>query len=230
MYSLWLHQPAPNEEPQPPNITIGESNLKNVDEFRYLGCTITTNAKIDKEIDNRLAKASATFGRLRDRVWQNKNLKNSTKIQVYRAVVLTTLLYGCESWVVYRRHVGLLERYHQRCLRSILGIRWTDFVTNVEVLERARMTSIEATLLRTHLRWAGHVSRMENNRLPKITLYSELNSGERSVGAPKKRYNDQLKRHLNAANIDHRSWSTQAADRGAWRSIISQASKDFRVP
>ena len=35
------------------------------------------------------------------RVWYNKHLKKSTKLQVYRTVALTTLLYGSESWVIY---------------------------------------------------------------------------------------------------------------------------------
>lgn len=224
-----LHQPAPLEESQEPDININDYTLKNVNEFRYLGCTISNDAKLDKEIDNRLAKANSAFGRLRTRVWQNRNIKNTTKILLYRAVVLSTLLYGSESWVIYRRHLKLLERFHQRCLRSILRISWTDFVTNIDVLERSKMTSIEATLLKTHLRWAGHVARMDNTRLPKITLYSELSSGGRTVGAPKKRYKDQLKRHLKVAKINEANWFTLAADREGWRRTIIQASKEFEA-
>jgi len=51
---------------------------------------------------------------------EQNNLKKDTKINVYKAVMLTTLLYGAESWVIYRRHLRLIERYHQRCLRTIL--------------------------------------------------------------------------------------------------------------
>ena len=222
-----LHQPAPREEYRPPHITIGETELKSVQQFTYLGCTISSDAKIDKEIDNRLAKANTSFGRLHKRVWNNKHLKKSTKIRVYRAVVLTTLLYGSESWVIYRHHLQLLERFHQRCLRSILGVRWSDFVTNVEVLERAETTSIEAELLKSQLRWAGHVFRMEDHRLPKIALYGELSTGYRDKGAPKKRYKDSLKKSLGVCHIDHRQWSTLAADRKIWRHTTHQAISSF---
>ena len=95
-----LHQPAPQEAYCPSHITIGETELKAVQQFTYLGCTISSDARIDKEVDNRLAKASSAFGRLHSRVWNNKHLKKATKISVYRAVVLTTLLYGSESWVI----------------------------------------------------------------------------------------------------------------------------------
>ena len=135
--------------------------LKTVHQFTYLGCTITSDAKINRDIDIRLAKANSAFGRLYNRVWKNKHLKKSTKISVYRAVVLTTLLYGSESWVTYRHHLRLLERFHHRCLRIILNIHWSHYVTNVQVLEQAEITSIEAMLLKLQVRWAGYISRME---------------------------------------------------------------------
>ena len=133
-----LHQPAPQNEYRAPYISIGETVLKSVEQFTYLGCAISSNARIDGEIDNRLAKANSAFGRLYKRVWNNKHLRIITKISVYRAVVLTTLLYGSESWVTYRNHLNLLERFHQRCLRTILNIHWSDYITNIIVLERAR--------------------------------------------------------------------------------------------
>ncbi|XP_063595009.1 uncharacterized protein LOC134771986 [Penaeus indicus] len=222
-----LHQPAPREEYRPPHITIGETELKAVHQFTYLGCTITSDAKIDREVDNRLARANSAFGRLYKRVWNNRQLTKGTKISVNRAVVLTTLLYGSESWVTYRHHLRLLERFHQRCLRTILNIHWSDYVTNVEVLEQAEISSIEAMLLKSQLRWAGHVSRMEEHRLPKIVLYGELSTGHRDRGAPKKRYKDSLKKSLGACQIDHRQWSTLAADRQAWRHTVHQAVASF---
>ena len=63
-------------------------------------------------------------------------MKTQTKISVYWAVVLTTLLYGSEAWVTYRSHVRFLQRFHQRCLRTILNILWNEFIRNVEALEQ----------------------------------------------------------------------------------------------
>ena len=66
-----LHQPAPLEEYRPPHITIGGTELKTVHQLTYLGCTITLDAKIDREVDNRLAKANSAFGRLCNRLWSH---------------------------------------------------------------------------------------------------------------------------------------------------------------
>ena len=72
-----------------------KKNLKNVVDIviatnglSYLGCVIASDANIDKEVDNGLAKANSAFGRLYKRVWNNKNQKKDTKISVYKAVVL----------------------------------------------------------------------------------------------------------------------------------------------
>ena len=107
-------------------------------------------------------------------------------------------------------------------------MRWRDYITNIIVLERADITSIEAMLLKIQLRWAGHVARMEDHRLPKIILYGELSSGLRNRGAPKKRYKDTLKKSLGAYNISHLEWTTLAEDRGTWRRTISKAASSFK--
>ena len=152
-----------------------------------------SNARIDQEFDNRLCKENIAFGRLYKRVWKKKELRNATKISVYKAIVLTTLLYGSESWVTYLRHLRILEQFHQRCLCTILNIHWSDYISNVMVLHQANILSIEAMILKRQLRWAGHVSRMEDHRLPMIALYGQLSSGVRNHRAPKKRYKDNLK-------------------------------------
>ena len=83
-----------------------------------------------------------------------------------------------------------------RALRSILGIRWQDCITNLEVQDRAECTSIEAILIKAQLRWVGHVIRMDDHRMPRQLLYGELEAGKRKQGRPRKRYKDTVKGNL----------------------------------
>ncbi|XP_069776220.1 uncharacterized protein [Narcine bancroftii] len=206
----------------PPTSPSGSLNSK-----RSTSLPTLADARIDKEIDNRLAKANSAFGRLHKRVWKNNHLKKHTKMSVYKAVVIPTLLFGSESWVLYRHHLRLLERFHQRCLRSILNIHWNDFITNIEVLELAESASIESMLLKTQLCWVGHVSRMEDYCLPKIVLYGELSTGHRDRGAPKKRHKDCLKKSLGACHNDHRQWADIASNGASWRLTVWRAATSF---
>ena len=118
-----LYQLLPRVAYGPPHISIDGTNLNAMEHFIYLGSVIS-NATVSKDLENRLSKASSSFGRLSKRVWQSHLLRLSTKIQVYRAVDVPILLYGAETWVLYRKQIRLLERFHRRCLRSILGIKW----------------------------------------------------------------------------------------------------------
>ena len=171
-----LLQPAPLEKYHPRHITISGTELKAVHQFTYQGCTITSDVKIDREVDYRLVMANSAFGRLYKRVWNNKHLKKGTKISVYWAVVLTTLLYDSESWITNHHHLWLLECFHQCCLRIILNIHSSNYVSNVEVLDQVEITSIKAMLLNSQLRWAGYVFRMGGHPPPKIALYGELST------------------------------------------------------
>ena len=210
-----LLQPAPASSPQQPSITIDDTQLKNVESFRYLGSIISNDGSLDKEITTRIQKANQALGRLLQ-VLQHKGLRLATKLKVYNAVVISSLLYRCETWTLYRRHVKQLEQFHTRSLRSIMRIRWQDRVTNQEVLDRANSTSIEAKILQAQLRWTGHVIRMDETRIPRQLFYGELVSGHRKQGRPKKRYKDNLKTNLKWAGVHPKELETSAADRSGW--------------
>ena len=91
-----LYQHPPRVAHSPPHISIGGTSLNAVEHFTYLGSVISSDATVSKDLDNPLSKASSSFGRLSQRVWQSHSLRLPTKLQVYRAVVVPTLLYGAE--------------------------------------------------------------------------------------------------------------------------------------
>ena len=97
-------------------------------------------------------------------------------------------------------------------MRSILGIKWQDYLSNEEVLKRASLLSTESLLLQVQLRRAGHITRMEDVRMPKAVFFSEFQEGKRHHGALRKRYKDQLTRQLAQAGISHQSWQKEASD------------------
>ena len=113
-----------------------------------------------------------------------------------KAIIITTLLYSTETWVLYWKQIRLLEQFHQCCLHSILGIKWQDHMSNEEVLKRASLPSIESILLQVQLCWTGHVTRIEDVHMPKEVFFSKLQEGKHDRCAPRKHYGHQLKRQL----------------------------------
>ena len=132
--------------------------------FAYLGSTLSSTSRIS-EVAARISKASSAFGRLRKRVWNVAGIKTATKLKVYNAVVLPTLIYGAESWTVYQSHARRLNHFHLSCLRKILKVSWHDKIPDTEILERTKALSVFCLLKRVQLRWAGHLTRMPEHRL-----------------------------------------------------------------
>ena len=71
----------------------------------------------------------------------------TTTMAVYIACVISTLLYGSETWTTYAGQESRFNTFHLRSIRRILGISWLDKVTNADVLSRAGLPSMY-TLLR----------------------------------------------------------------------------------
>ena len=161
---------------------------------------------------------SITF--FRTNVWERNGIRLDTKLKVYKAVVLPTLLYACETWTVYQRHAKKLNHFHLSCMRKILKIRWQDKIPDTEVLKKAKMQSVHTLLKLAQLRRNGHVTRMPDERLSKKVLYGELQEGKRSQGGQKKHYKDTLKALLKNFNIPTESWEQAAQDRTKWRCLI----------
>ena len=172
-------------------------------------------------IQRRINLASSAFGRLSKRVFGNQNLTILTKIVVYNAVVVSTILYGCETWVPYRHHIRLLVSFHIRHLQLILGLRWWHIVTHSEIRSRAGIPTIESMLLHCQLRWLGHVIRKPHSRLPHCMLYGQLKLGRRSVGGQNKHFKDHIKSILKRCNITFSRLETLASERATWRSTCA---------
>ena len=147
-----VYQPAPGKPYKEPTITVKSQRLQVVNKFNYLGSTLSRVVYIDDEVNARIAKASAAFGRLRGSIWDRSGIKLDTKLKVYRTVVLLTLLYACETWTVYQRHAKKLNHFHTSCLRKLLKIKWQDRIPDTEVLKMAGMQSVHTLLKLAQLR------------------------------------------------------------------------------
>ena len=113
---------------------------------------------------------------------------------VYRAVVLSILLYGAETWAIKANILRRLDVFHNRCVGSILGVsryqQWKERLTTKQLSAQFGMQwSIDDCILDQRLRWLGHLGRMDDDRLPKKLLFGELLK-KRPFHDAKKRWRD----------------------------------------
>ena len=133
-----------------------------------------------------------------------------------------------QSWTLYRHHIRKIDQFHMRCLRQIAHIKCQDKIPNTEFFQRCQITGrpIETFLLTAQFRWTGHV-RMDNNRLPRMVFYGQLQQGERSCSGQRKQYKDALKANLTMLDINPAHVESLTADTTSWRALCRQSIGSF---
>ena len=242
--TVLMYQPTPGKTYVEPSIYVYGQKLAVVPKFVYLESTLNCSNSIDDEVGLRISKASHAFGNLHKRLWSRHGISICTKVKVYNACVLTVLLYASVTWTTYTRHLKQLERFHQQCLRKILGIKWQIHISDTEIFEMANIGSIEVLTSKQQLGWSGHLVRLPNERISKQIFYGQLTDGKRLAHKPKKRFIACLKQTFKKCGKNSVSWETQTQNRLTWRKVSFEAtgrlwetmfeqggfSKSFKVP
>lgn len=109
-----------------------------------------------------------------------------TKIQLYNAIVVSTLLYGSETVANRRR----LEAANHRWLRRILH------VPNKSIRERTEPKDMVNIIRKRRLRWLG----MDNDRRAYQILHW-VPEGRKRRGTPGKNWTETVKNDLRGLNI-----------------------------
>ena len=172
----------------------------------------------------RLGKPSTTFGRLTKCVWKNCHLSTRTKVWVYKACVLSILLYGAESWATYRSQESKLNAFNSFNLRFILGKTWENKMTNEEGFRITGSGPRPSRLKFFRLRWAGHVNRMPKHRITRFLLHGVLEERTRPTGRPRLRFKNVVKRDLKDISVEPVAWTSLSKYRASWRSRLQAGS------
>ena len=137
-----------------PAITVGGKAVDKVPRFTYLGSYLTECNDTEYEMSVRIGKAATCATRLRN-IWNNKTLSVYTKMQIYNSTVVPVLLYGAETWALTRTQEKKLDGFDSRSLRRIMGIRWQQRVSNVELRQRTKQPPVTSLLKKRRLQVAG---------------------------------------------------------------------------
>jgi hypothetical protein len=104
------------------NIKIDNKSFERVEEFRYLGTTLTSTSFIREEIKSRL-KAGNACNHSVQCLFSSSLVSKSVKIKIYRTIILPVVLYYCETWSLTLREEHRLRMFENRVLRRIFGLK-----------------------------------------------------------------------------------------------------------
>ena len=204
------------------DITMNGQKLEEVEGFKYLGATLTKDGRSTIEVKTRLAAATSAMAKL-NKIWGSRTISFNTKLKLFKSLVLSILLYGCESWTLSAELEKRIQAFEMKSYRRLLHISWAEHKTNVYV--RGRITALAgpqepllATIRRRKLAWFGHVTR--HNTLSKTILQGTVEGG-RKRGRPRKSWTDDVKAWT---QLKVPELLTEAEDRPRWRRLSSAAS------
>ena len=78
------------------SMKIDSRSIERVEEFKYLGTTLTNKNSIQEEITSRLKVGNACYYRVQN-LLSSSLLSKKLKIKIYRTIILPVVLYGCET-------------------------------------------------------------------------------------------------------------------------------------
>ena len=200
---------------------LAHGTISCVEEFTYLGSSVSSVGRIDDEVGKHIANASKAFGALRRAVFKDRNLTTNIKRQVYQACVLSVLLYGSECWTPLRKHLKRLNAFHHCCIRTILGItgrqQWEQHITSALIQEQwGDLETVATKVAKRRMEWLGHLAWMPDTRTPKKMLFAWLPKTCPASG-PRRRWRDVIHHDLKSLNVSEMHWYGAALCRSSWR-------------
>ena len=200
------------------HIRLNGDEIEEVTEFTYLGSMMSIDGDGEVEIRARLAKASQAFASLRS-TWKARNISQKIKLRIFKSNVISTLLYGAESWKMTKTISHKLEVFQNRCLRRILCIYWPNTITNEELHRKAGAEPITKQVQRRRWRWIGHVLRQQTTALSRVAL-RWTPDGRRRRGRPKETWRRTVEREMKEKGWTWGRLERASADRHQWRALV----------
>jgi len=104
------------------SVRINNNTFERMEEFKYLGTTLTHQNSIPEEIKRRVRSGNACYHSVQNRL-SSRLLSKNLKIKLYRTIILPVVLYGCETWSLTLREERKLRVFESMVLRRIFGPR-----------------------------------------------------------------------------------------------------------
>jgi hypothetical protein len=96
------------------------SAFERVEEFKYLGTTLTKQNSIQDKIKSRLKSRNACY-HLVQNILSSSLLSKNLKLKIYRAIILPVVLYGRATWSLTLWEEPRLRVFENRVVRRIYG-------------------------------------------------------------------------------------------------------------
>jgi hypothetical protein len=99
---------------------ISNRSFKGVAIFRYLATRLTDQNCMQEEIKSRLNSGNACCYSVQSHLF-SRLLSRNVKLRIYKTIILSVVLYECETWSLTLREEHRLRVFENRVLKRIFG-------------------------------------------------------------------------------------------------------------
>jgi len=151
------------------SMKVDNSSIARVEEFKYLGTTLTNQNYMQEEINSRLKLGNACYYSAQN-LLSSSLLSKKLKIKIYRTIILLVVLYGCETWSLILREERRLRVFENRVLMSVFGPKRVEVtgewrkLHNEELSDLYPLPNNVRVVKSRRMRWSEHVVRMGEGR------------------------------------------------------------------
>jgi len=202
----------------PRHPVINNTPTDYVDNFHYLGSIINNSGNINADIESRIKKARAMFGRLQP-IWKSAQMSRGTKLRIFGTCVKTTLTYGSETWLVTNNITQKLQVFINKCLRIICKIYWPTTISKKDLWKLVKVEPIGQEIKRKKWKWIGHTRRKPQDSIAREAL--EWNpQGTRRRGRPNNTWRRTILEELTSIGKTWEEAKITAPNRVRWRCLV----------
>ena len=132
------------------------------------------------------------------------------------------LLYNAETWYLKEAHKCKLRVFEMSVLRRITGNTLRDRRHNESIREGLEQeVDVVQIVQQRRLTYYGHITRMDNRRLPNILLYGQQH-GTRPRGRPSKRWLDNIQEDCGEMGMSITTSNRLEQNRTEWKCAVGR--------
>jgi len=189
---------------------------------------------VEEDVSRRIQLASVSMNSM-EAMWKHPKLvAQSIRVHSYRAIVESVLLYNCGTWALTEALADRLDRFQRKLLRRVLGLKWSDKVTNEDLYARCGIPPASVQALNARWRLFGHTLRMDENtpaRQAMAYYFVKDQPGRQGnrvtiASALSNEYKAVVGKSI-SSSAEYKAVVSVAQDRDAWKDVVQQVTQKY---
>lgn len=185
---------------------------------KYIGSLLGT----EEDIERRKQLTNFAYYTLKS-IFNDKHVTEDTKLRIFSALIESIFLYNSELWGTTKSLDKKIDVFQRKLLRLVFQINWKkgNWLSNVELYEKAKIEPWSKTIAKRRLRFFGHIARLDDNAPAKLALYEAIRVTKHPRGRQKTTLLKTIQKQLqDLCGKDFYEAIELAQDREVWKTLV----------